>query len=124
LIEAAWPNIVRLIEKGCAVSDGELEAERIRDAAMRGSLWIWLAHDGRTPIIVAVIRMERWRQKTVARIVLLAGENLRTSLPKFQALKRALKKKGAQKIVFEGRKGWLRVLPEFRPVRVVAEMEI
>lgn len=122
-IPEVWPHIVHLIEKGCEVS-GELDPEQLRERTLAGELWLWLGLRGDEPLMAALVRLERWRNGDTARILILAGKEMDEWFKFFDEFKRRAKAIGMKRIVFEGRRGWLKLLPDFTETRIVAEMEL
>lgn len=86
---------------------------------------LWAIYDRNKPIPLlgaAATALREVKGETVAHIEAIAGRNaerwMRTALDEYEALAR---KNGIARIEIEGRVGWQRKLPDYKPVRIVME---
>jgi len=121
---AIWPRVEDFVKRGCDKSDGELNPFTLKHLVTNGRFGLWVAEDDSRVRMVAVVKMERWRDGVVARIVTIAGDDMKNFLPMWGDFKQMLKKRGASRVLLEGRMGWLRVCPDLKLTRIVAMAEL
>jgi hypothetical protein len=120
-----WPHIAPHIAAGCDAVTTENTAEFIYTEALadRRSLWCVIDTDNPFPFLAAAAAGQRMTNDgLVVFIDVIGGREkhrwLRHCLEDFEAQAKAA---GAIRIEIEGRRGWRRVLPDYRETRVVME---
>lgn len=127
MVAGLWGWVDELVKVACDSSQGELQPANIKSRALSGELSIWAASlpaNNAAPLAIAIIRLEKWSDEIVCRIVALAGPNMmawRNLLPEFED---RLREMNVSRIRFEGRRGWQNVLPDYRLMRIVMEKSI
>ncbi len=117
-----WIWVEDLIDRAVDSSQGELDADRLRTEARDGNLALWVAtdpNDFRNPLAVAVTRLEDWSGESVLRIVCLAGVERKRWLHLIERLEDLARFNGVSRVMWEGRKGWARLLPDYQVERIV-----
>jgi hypothetical protein len=71
-----------------------------------------------------VCRPEQWGGKQVLRILALTGWEMDAWLPALKSYRQWPAALDVKSVVFEGREGWKRMLPEARVVRSIYEVRI
>lgn len=124
-VDAAWPQVLGLIERALAESDGGHSAEDVRDACKAGDaqLWCGFGSDGLELIMVTEIR-RRPRLKAM-RIWLMAGSDAPEWIAeRSAAIEEWAASAGCSRLEMVGRKGWLKRLPGWDRLNVVMSKEI
>lgn len=123
-VELAWVSALPLVRKIVA-SAPDLELPRLWALVRSGQAEMWLAGDvGMEHQALGISELITWGDRTAARILGVAstdGKAWRSIIPEF---KEALKTRGADIIVMEGRKGWARVFPGAAVVRYTYEVPL
>jgi len=116
-----WDVIEPYLAEAMRRGDAPLSSADLKALALAGQRQIWAAIAGTDLLAVASTGMRRGRDGDVAFVDFCGGRGLEQWLrPCLTELERRAFEAGA--IAFEieeGRLGWQRALPEYRPVRVV-----
>lgn len=122
-IELAWVSALPLIQK-IADSAPDLTITILWRMVRSGEAELWLAGEGVTHEAAGITKMKDWGGQTAALIIGVAstdGRAWRSVIPEF---KQALKARGADIIIMEGRAGWARVFPGAKVVRQTYEVKL
>lgn len=116
LIETFWPYyrdwVKRAIDKV-----GLADLKLLEQNLMEGKSLLWLAYDGRE--VHAVATTDLYADHCT--ISACSGQHLKHFLPLIKDLERYARKEGKKSIRVEGRRGWERVLKDYRRRAVVLE---
>jgi hypothetical protein len=119
-IDGVWSQVESYIARALAEGGHRHSAEDVRRRCRErdAHLWLGVGIDGLE--MVAVTEIQLWPGFKVARIWLLAGENIEAwiadGLPTLEAWARA---EGCREIEEDGRGGWARRLPGWSVARVI-----
>lgn len=121
-----WSILEPYFAAACAAVNTSMTAEDVRQAALadKRSIWTIIDKDRDPPALLAVCSagMRDTPNGKTAFIEVAAGWDREAwvddCLAEFERLAKAA---GAVRVEIEGRMGWQRVLPGYRPVRVVLE---
>lgn len=117
LVDAAWPALIDGMERACQRSGGQYTAAWLHGLCRRGEAYLVVDGD---PVRAGVVCQEQnWSGRTVLNVLAAAGKPYDAG--GFARFAKTVLR--ANRIVFEGRKGWER-LPGVRVVRHVYEMDI
>ena len=115
-----WPHVASLIkaamEKGRLSSFTDVE-HSVRD----GRALLWLAWNGETIKAAAVTELSRANGETFCTIVACGGHDRSQWLHLIEGLEAYGKTQGCAAMRIYGRRGWLKLLPEYRTTRVLLE---
>lgn len=121
-VATAWVQVLPLITRMVdSAPDLELQDVWRLLRSGEGELWIAGTEEGGHEA-VAVTKLRRWGLQTGAYVIGVASNDelvWRQIIPEWQA---ALKARGADIIIMEGRKGWERLIPGARLLRQVYEV--
>ena len=127
-VERVWPFVEPHIVAACDAVTTEITPEFIHAEALadRRTLWAIIDTDDPFPFLAAFATGERLttRGRVVFIDVLGGRERQRWLEPCLAELEAQAKAMGAVSIEIEGRRGWKRVLPGYREVRVTLEKEL
>ena len=125
LVERFWFHVKHLIAMGCEAVTTEMTPEWILAEALADRRMIWVAFDSDAPfpfLAAASVGQRQTNDGLVVFIDAIGGHDRERWLPACLAeLEGHAKAAGATRIEVEGRRGWERVLPGYRVVRVVME---
>ena len=114
-----WPLVDKLILN--AVHRGVGSHSVIRDMVMSGRAMLWIAQDGKCIHAVAVTSLALDQARKVCEIVACAGSGMREWIRFISGIEKYAKSEGCQSVRLIGRKGWQRMLKDYRPKHVILE---
>jgi len=129
-----WPHVAPLIQ--AAMERGRIsEFAPVAEAVHSGSALVWIAWDEKQIKAAAVTRLGSVNGERSCTIVACASGRLRPSsramgrdrrawLPLLAGLERYARAEGCKAMRIFGRRGWGRLLPDYRPARVLLEKEL
>lgn len=123
LAPQVWPHVWAMLKK--AIDRTDLGAfKELEDGVFEGRSLLWLAW--REPDVLAAV-VTQLRVTENSRVCLLCacgGSRMEAWLPLMEVIEEYARAMGCNKIRAFGRKGWLRVLPEFHAPFVVLEKDL
>ena len=123
--ESIWPVIASYFARIPEKVTTEVTPDSIRAAVDEGRLDIWAICDEETTYGFLAAGLRQCGAERVAFIEAIAGDEMERwlgeALASFETLAREA---GATIVEHEGRKGWERVLPGYRVVRVVLQKRL
>jgi len=115
-----WPHVAPLIkaamEKG-RISDYVGVAHSVRN----GTALLWIAWNGEKIKAAAVTELGQANGEKFCTIVACGGQERSQWLPLIENLEKYGRAEGCKAMRIFGRRGWLKLLPEYRPARVLLE---
>lgn len=112
------------MKKACTRAGGDITPDWLFEICRKGDALLFVAHEENVVMAGLVCRVENWSGRRVLRIQAAAGWGLERWLPALRDYREWLQRLGVNQVIFEGRKGWQRVLPRARVVRQVYEVDI
>ena len=133
-IHEFWPHIAPLI-KAAMVRGAITDFAEVEAAVLAGRALVWIAWNGAAIKAVAVTQLSTVHRERFCTIVACASGRLRPSsrtkrqdrsewLPLLAGLERYAKSENCRAIRIFGRRGWERLLPDYRPARVLLQKEL
>ena len=129
-----WPHVAPLIRR--AMERGDIGAFKpVEDNVLGGHALLWLAWDPRSPpsrgpgaggaiAAAAVTELQQSEWKKVCIIVACGGADLWDWIKLIISIETYARAEGCAAMRIMGRKGWTRVLPDYRPRAVILEKEL
>ena len=124
-IAEAWPHLEPWFISACRSVSTSLTPELILYRATSRQYDLWAIYEKHRPLPLlgaAATALREVKGETVACIEAIAGRDadmwMQTALSEYETLAR---KNGVARIEIEGRMGWQRKLPDYKPVRIVME---
>jgi len=99
---------------------GDYRPDEVEAELQGGRAQLWIATDG-TPRVAVVTRLRPTEAGTVCEIWLAGGRDRHAWLHFIDIIERAARERGCTKIEIVGRRGWARVLRDYRPTAVVLQ---
>jgi hypothetical protein len=133
-INEFWPHVAPLI-KAAMVRGAITDFTDVEDAVFARRALVWIAWNGTALKAAAVTQLSTVHGERFCTIVACASGRLRPSsramgqdrsewLPLLAGLERYAKSENCQAIRIFGRRGWERLLPDYRPARVLLQKEL
>lgn len=123
VIGEAWPHMEPWFISACRAVATSLTPDLILYRATARQYDLWAIYDKHHPLPLlgaAATALREVNGETIAHIEAIAGRDanrwMRPALDEYEALAR---KNGISRIEIEGRLGWQRRLPGYKPVRIV-----
>jgi hypothetical protein len=116
---AQWPVAAPLLMPAIAWS-GDARPEDVEAELNAGRAQLWIATDG-VPHVAVVTRLRSTEAGLVCEIWLTGGRDRRAWLHFIAVIEAAARERGCIKIEIVGRRGWSRVLRDYRQTAVVLE---
>ena len=118
-----WPHVASLIK--AAMEKGRLSSfADVEHAVRNGSALLWLAWNGETVKAAAVTELGQANAEKFCTIVACGGHDRSQWLPLIAGLEAYGKTQGCNAMRIYGRRGWRKLLPEYRTTRVLLEKEL
>jgi|TARA_R110000787_G_scaffold146732_2_gene260437 hypothetical protein len=120
-----WEDVAPMLAKAAVHSEGELEPEDFLEPLSTGEMQLWVAYEDNDRINAAMVtQFIQYPQKKILRIISLAGEDFK-KIKNFQAMIEGFAiKHGCTAIELWGRKGWKKLLPDWRDAYTVYTKEL
>jgi hypothetical protein len=118
-----WPHVAPLIARAMRRGGLSAAADVARDLAA-GTALLWLAWDGERILAAAVTALELVEGEKLCTIVACGGEGFARFGPLIGGLERYARAEGCARMRICGRKGWVRLLPDYRVRRVIIEKQL
>jgi len=122
-IDEFWPHVAPLI-KAAMVRGAITDVAEVIDAVLAGRALVWIAWNGVTIRAAAVTQLSTVHHARFCTIVACGGEHRHEWLPLIAGLERYAKSENCIAIRIFGRRGWERLLPDYRPARVLLQKEL
>jgi len=120
LLEKFWPYaspLIRLAVVRSPISDF-YEVER---GLFLGRHQLWIVWDGVEILAAGITSLERANGRMACTLVALGGRNMKRWIHLYEGIEQFARNEGAQSLVIMGRKGWTRVLKDYRATNVILE---
>jgi hypothetical protein len=118
-----WPHVSPLIE--VAMERGAItDFAEVADAIFAGRALVWIAWSGTAIKAAAVTQLSTVGGARFCTIVACGGTDRREWLPLLAGLERYAKAEDCKAMRIFGRRGWERLLPDYRAARVLLEKEL
>jgi hypothetical protein len=124
-IHEFWPHVAPLI-KAAMVRGAITDFAEVEAAVLAGRALVWIAWNGTSIKAAAVTQLSTVHDARFCTIVACgaAGADRDAWLPLLASLERYAKSENCQAIRIFGRRGWERLLPDYRPARVLLQKEL
>jgi hypothetical protein len=118
-----WPHAASLIK--AAMEKGRLSSyAEVEHAVRNGNALLWLAWDGEKIKAAAVTELTHANGEKFCTIVACGGRDRSQWLPLLADLEAYGRTQGCNAMRIYGRRGWRKLLPDYRTTRVLLEKEL
>jgi len=125
MVAAIWPRVCSHVDKAYMAIDSHIPID-LFNRLLIGDALLWIVVDASDEIIYVFITELHLRRSgiKVCRLVAGAGERMSEWLPLQERLEQYARDEGCDKIVAEGRVGWVRALTGYTEIRRVIEKDL
>ena len=113
-VASIWEEVYPLIDKAQVYAAGELDTQDFFAMIENGDMQLWIAEDDGDIFAMMLTEFVQYPRKKVMRIVSIGGEGMNRWMKYFPALEAAALSVGCTGFEIFGRKGWLRVLKDWK----------
>ena len=113
-VASIWEEVYQLLEKAQVYAAGELDTQDYFDMIESGDMQLWIAEDDGGIFAMMLTEFIQYPRKKVMRIVSIGGRGMNRWMKYFPALEAAALSVGCTGFEVFGRKGWLRVLKDWK----------
>ena len=113
-VSSIWEEVYPLLEKAQVYAAGELDTQDFFDMVKNGDMQLWIAEDDGGIFAMMLTEFVQYPRKKVMRIVSIGGKEMNRWMKYFPALEAAALSVGCTGFEVFGRKGWLRVLKDWK----------
>jgi hypothetical protein len=122
-IRKFWPHVLPLI--AAAMKRGGItDLADVERAVLGGHALVWIAWNGAAIKAAAVTQLSTVNGERMCTIVACGGSDSKEWLPLLAELERYAKAEHCRAMRIFGRRGWERLLPDYKPARVLLEKEL
>ncbi len=122
-IDKIWPHVSMYIF-AAMVRGGVTDYRSLERVIRSGDALVWVAYKGDQIQAVAVTEVVNVNGERVCGIAACGGKDRKSWLPYIAQLEQYARDMKCKRMQIIGRKGWIRVLPDYRPTRVVLGKEL
>lgn len=123
-VDQVWPHLSEGMKEACRRGGGDLTPDWLFAVCRKGDALLFVAHDDLVIQAGLVCRVETWSGQRVLRILAACGWDMDQWLPAVREYREWLRNLDISRVVFEGRRGWQRAIPQARVLRQVYEVNI
>ena len=114
-----WEDVAPLLEMVKEHTEGELETDDFLEPLTHGNMQLWIATEDKDIHAVMVTQFVIYPQKNILRIISLAGDDFE-KIRNFQEIIEGFAiKNECTALEMWGRKGWKKLLPDWRDTYIV-----
>lgn len=119
-VPAIWPRVEQLVV-GAITRTDLCHTLDVVPKVMDGTAQLWLAIDGKDILAAATTLLRRTDKHLICELTALGGRDRPRWLPMLDQIEAWAKAEGATALRFFGRRGWTRVLKNYRTRHVILE---
>ena len=113
-VASIWEEVYPLLEKAQVYAAGELDTQDFFKMIENGDMQLWIAEDDNGIFAMMLTEFVKYPRKKVMRIVSIGGEGMNRWMRYFPALEAAALSVGCTGFEIFGRKGWLKILKDWK----------
>lgn len=122
-VPEVWPAVAPMLEAAMRRGGEMSMADLYECVASRSAFWLWVAWGGELEAAM-VTEIADTIDGRVCVIVALGGENMGRWIAMKSKIEDYARAENCTRMRLYGRKGWARVLTDYRPTRIVLEKEL
>ncbi len=122
-IDKIWPHVSMLI-LAAMVRCNSRSYRSIENALHSGGALLWIVWDGERVKAAAVTEVVNSNGELICMIVACGGKDRKSWLRYIADLEQYAKDMKCARMQIIGRKGWIRLLPDYRPTYIVLEKDL
>ncbi len=119
-IAHVWDNVATLLSTVTQHAEGEMEPADYLESLTHGDMQLWIAIEEKEIIIAMVTQIIPYPRKKVLRVIAIAGERFIEAHKRFNDIVETFAVNvGCSSMELWGRKGWKKMLPEWKDSYIV-----
>ena len=123
-VEYVWEKVEPILARVVSRSEGELETGDILGLVTEGHMQLWIVAENKEIIAALVTQIITYPQKRILRLVSLAGEDFNKFKHFLDMVQSFAIQKDCTALELWGRKGWKKLLPEWKSEYIVYTKDI
>ena len=124
LIDSIWPNVEPHLERIGPHSEGELTPEDFRTHLESAEMQLWLAIHDKVVLAAMITQIIVYPRKRTVRIIAIGGDDMKRWLHYLPLVEDWGFEMGCTYLELWGRKGWKKVLSDWKSSYIVLTKEI
>jgi hypothetical protein len=122
-VHEVWPQAEPMLR--AAIARGRIsDFASVRDRVFDGAALLWIVCNGQQIEAAALTELQAIGAETFCTIVACGGRRSRAWIGLIARLEDYAKAEACRAMRLYGRRGWLRVLPDYRQIAIVAEKHL
>jgi len=122
-VHKLWPFVSDSLKR--AMYRGGLSSfSAMESSVLAGIGLLWVACKDKSIFAAAVTELQQTEWRKVCVIVACSGKDMHLWLPLIEGIEKFARAEGCSAVRIAGRRGWVRVLEDYRVKRVVLEKEL
>ena len=113
-VHVIWPLILEYVEEVISHSQGEVTSESFYEELTSGSMQLWVSIEGKEVLACMITQIAPYPDKRVLRIIALGGVEMDKWISFLPDIEHWAMNLGCTSLEAWGRKGWLRVLKDWK----------
>ncbi len=109
-----WSAVSPLLDKVSSHSEGELEADDFLPLLREGQMELWIAIKDKRVIAAMITQVIPYPRKNVLRIISIAGEQMDLWMDQIWRVEDFARARNCRALELWGRKGWLKILKDWK----------
>lgn len=123
-LDGVWPEVASTIEKSLSYFDGRVCIDDVFKSLKDCKQQLWIACLNGEIVGAAVTEINIFPRKKILTIAYLAGHDFELWKPGIEVLKDFALHHGCKSIQIHGRKGWVRLLKDFRVLNITQVLDL
>ena len=114
-----WEDVSPMLARVIRHTEGELEPDDFLEPLTHGTMQLWMAVEKNTVEAVMVTQRIEYPQKTILRAIAMSGDDFEKVRGFQDMIESFAIKTGCSALEMWGRKGWKKLLPDWKPTYIV-----
>lgn len=123
-VHECWRFIEPMIGKSCDRSRGQVTLDKVYSDLLTGDAVLWIAHRDSQPVAAGITAIEERSDGKCCCIRHMGGGDMQSWIGHIETIKEFARFNGCNRVEFEGRHGWKRVVKGAQDVGAIYEVQI
>ena len=119
-----WEDVAPMLARVTSHTEGELEPDDFIEPLTHGEMQLWIAIEDKEIIAALITQVIPYPQKKVLRLISLAGEDFNKFKDFISMVESFAIRSECSSLEMWGRKGWKKLLPDWRDSYIVFTKDI
>lgn len=120
-----WDKVAPMLSEVTKHSEGELDVDDFFDYISSGHMDLWIAIEDSKIIMSMVTQVVKYPQKQILRVIAISGERFKETHDNFIDMVESFAIRiGCSALELWGRKGWKKLLPDWKDSYIVYTKEL